>query len=77
LKDDDDDDDDDEVVDEEDGILIRRVTSNVLNRQSQRAENGWSSSFGLGGGLTTPYRKKQLVTKCYTGPRKWRAFVIR
>jgi len=28
------------------------------------------SAWGLGEGLTTPRRKKKLVTKCYTRPRK-------
>jgi hypothetical protein len=56
------------------------VTANILNKQSQKADKGWSSSLG---GLK---RVSQLLTvevkhakKCYTGVRnrdQWRAFVI-
>jgi len=34
-------------------------------------------AWGLGEGLTTPHRKNQFVTKCYTGPQNWRALVNR
>jgi len=30
---------------------------------------------GLGEGLTSPHRKRKLVTKCYTGPLIGRAYV--
>jgi len=29
----------------------------------------------LGEGLTTLRRKKKLISKCYAGPRNWRALV--
>jgi hypothetical protein len=32
------------------------------------ADKGWYSSLGVDEGLTTPYRKNHLVTKCRTGP---------
>jgi hypothetical protein len=33
------------------------VAVNILNKQSRAANKGWSSSFGLGEGLTTPHLK--------------------
>jgi hypothetical protein len=42
-----------------------RVAVNILNKQSQTAEKGWSSSLGGGGlgmGLTTLHHKKLI---CY------------
>jgi hypothetical protein len=41
---------------------VRRVAANILNKQLRRADKGFSSSLGLGVGLTTPHRKN--VT-CY------------
>jgi len=32
---------------------------------------GGPRDWGLGDGLTTPHRKYQFVTKCYTGTRNW------
>jgi len=44
------------------GLQIRRVATNILNKQSWTADKGWSSSLGL----TTPHRKKNfVVTKCF------------
>jgi hypothetical protein len=40
----------------------------VLSKQLRRADKGGPPTLGLGEVLTTPYYKKQLVTKCYTGP---------
>jgi hypothetical protein len=38
------------------GILgVRRVAANILNKQSRTADKGWSSSSGVGRGLTTPH----------------------
>jgi len=31
----------------------------------------YASPWGLGVSLTTPHRKNQLVTKCYSGARNW------
>ena len=33
---------------------IRRVAANKLNKQSRTADEGWSSSLGVGEVLTTP-----------------------
>jgi hypothetical protein len=33
-----------------DGLQIWRVAANILNKQSGRADNGWSSSLGVGRG---------------------------
>jgi hypothetical protein len=63
------------IADTGDGLQIWRVTANILNKQSHTADKGWSSSSGLDERLTTHHRKKQLVTKCYTGLRKWGALV--
>jgi hypothetical protein len=32
---------------------------NILNKQQRKNDKGWSSSLGVGVGLTTPHRKKQ------------------
>jgi len=40
---------------------------NILNKQSRRQKRGGPLALGLGEGLTNPNRKKQLVTKCFTG----------
>jgi hypothetical protein len=34
---------------------------NILNKQSWTAEKGWSSSLGLGMGLTIPHHKKKVI----------------
>jgi hypothetical protein len=39
-----------------------KVAANILHKQSRTADKGWSSSLGLGVGLTTHHRKN--VT-CY------------
>jgi hypothetical protein len=44
-----------------------RVAANILNKQSRRADKGWSSSLGGGGlgeGLTSPHLKRKK-TVCY------------
>jgi hypothetical protein len=43
----------------------------MLNKQSWTADKGWSSSLGLGVGLTTPHRKNKLVTKDHKKPGTW------
>jgi hypothetical protein len=54
-------------ADGREGLQIRGIAANILNKQSRTAEKGWASSLELGGGLTTPHlKKKQRVTKCYT-----------
>jgi hypothetical protein len=39
------------------GLKIQRLVANVLNNQSRTGDNGWSSSFGVGVGLTIRHRK--------------------
>jgi hypothetical protein len=51
-----------QVVDGGDGLQIWRIAVNILNKQSQTANRWWSSSLGLGKGLTTPHHKKPA---CY------------
>ncbi|KAJ4427699.1 hypothetical protein ANN_25351 [Periplaneta americana] len=58
-----------QIADRGDGLQICRVAVNILNKQSWTADEGWSSSLGLGEGLTTHHRKKQLVTYPYNKPR--------
>jgi hypothetical protein len=54
------------VADGGDGFQTLRIAVNILKKQSQTANMGWSSSLGLGKGLKDPHHKNQLVTKCYT-----------
>jgi hypothetical protein len=51
-----------QVADGGNTLQVWRVAANILNKQSRAADKGWSSSLGLGVGLTTPHRKKQA---CY------------
>jgi hypothetical protein len=52
-------------VDGGEGLQMWRVTPNVTNKQPKR---GGSPTWGLGKGLTTPFRKKKnhYIMKCYT-----------
>jgi hypothetical protein len=43
-----------QVADGGDDLQIWRIAANILNKQSRRADRGWSSSFGFGRGVTTP-----------------------
>jgi hypothetical protein len=36
------------------GLLIWKVATNILNKQSRRADKGWSSSLGVGHGANNP-----------------------
>jgi hypothetical protein len=51
-----------QVADGGEGLQIWRVDASILNKQLRTADKGWSSSLGLGRGLTTPHRKKIV---CY------------
>jgi hypothetical protein len=42
---------------------------NILNKQLRTNGKGWSSSLGLGVGLTTLHRKNKFVTKNETEPQ--------
>jgi hypothetical protein len=46
-----------QVADGGDSLQIWRVAANILNKQSRTAGTGWSSSLGVGPGLTAPHRK--------------------
>jgi len=52
-----------QVADGGEGLQIWRVTANILNKQSQTADTGWSSSLGLGTEQTTPYCKESNKVK--------------
>jgi hypothetical protein len=39
-----------QVADGGDGLQIRRVAANILNKQSRTADKGWSSSLEVGCG---------------------------
>jgi hypothetical protein len=45
-----------QVADGGDGLQIRRVSANILNKQSRRADKEWS--FRMVVELTTHHRKK-------------------
>jgi hypothetical protein len=58
------------VADGGDGLQIWRVVASILTKPSRTADKRWSSTSGLDGGLSSPHlKKKQIVTKCNTGPR--------
>ena len=40
-----------------------RVAANILNKQLRTADEGWSSSLGLGEVLTTPPREKKTLLR--------------
>ena len=60
---------------------IWRVAVNKLNKQPRTAEEGWSSSLGLGEVLTTPLCKKHMLRithklRCFLWEHdRWRALV--
>jgi hypothetical protein len=47
-----------QVADGGDGLQIRRVAANILNKQLRTADKGLSSNLGLDVGKTYPHRKK-------------------
>jgi hypothetical protein len=65
------------VVDRGDGLQIWRVAANILNKQSRTADSVWSSSLGVGRGLTAPSPYNSIfVTIHYAEPRvmNWLAY---
>jgi hypothetical protein len=47
-----------QVTGEINGLQVWREAANVLNKQFPRADNGWSSSLGVGWGLKTLHHNK-------------------
>jgi hypothetical protein len=45
------------------GFQIGRLAANILNKQPWTANRGGPPAWGLGVGLTTPHRKKNLLRK--------------
>jgi len=45
------------------GLEIRRVAANILNKQSRTADKGGPPALGLGVGLTTPHRIKCFLLR--------------
>jgi hypothetical protein len=47
-----------QVADGGDGLQIWRVAANILNKQSQEIDKGWSSSLGVvrGANNSSPYK---------------------
>jgi len=43
--------------------ICYETAENILNKQSQTADKGWSSSLGVGRVLPTPYRKKKKLPR--------------
>jgi hypothetical protein len=55
-----------QVADGGNGLQIRRVGANILNKQSGKADGGWASSLGVGQGPTTPHRKTSHLLRNIT-----------
>jgi hypothetical protein len=49
------------VADGGDRLRIWRVAAIILNKRPRTADKGWSSSLGVGKGLTIHRRKKSLL----------------
>jgi len=51
---------------------ISKVAVNISSKQLRTADYRWSFSLGVGRGTnnSSPWKKDQPVTKCYTGPRQ-------
>ena len=60
-----------QVADRGYGLQIWRVTANMLNKQSWTADRGGPPDWVLVEGLTTPHRKKEIVTNPLDKPRSW------
>jgi hypothetical protein len=53
------------VTDGRDGLQQWRLAANILNKHPRASNKGWSSSWGLGVGLTTTHRKEQACYEMY------------
>src|SRR5215469_15581063 len=57
---------------------IWRVTANILNKQSQTADKGWSSSLGVGRGANNSSLKTKFCYEIFTEkPRAWTDTLLR
>jgi len=54
------------VTDGEDGLQIRWLPANILNKQSWQPRRGGPPAWWLGEGLTTPRRKKKSLLRNVT-----------
>jgi hypothetical protein len=61
----------------QESLQIWRVAANILNEKSPTADRCGHPAWGLGGGLTIPTAKNQLVTKHLTEPWTWRDYLAR
>jgi hypothetical protein len=52
-------------------LQLWRLAANVLNKQPQTDNKGWSSSLGVGRGAATLHHKNKLVTINLTEPWTW------
>jgi hypothetical protein len=52
-------------------LQLWRVAANIMNKQPRTNNKRWPSSFGVGSGVTTPHRKKKLVTKTSKELQTW------
>jgi hypothetical protein len=52
-------------------LWLQRAAANILNKQSQTADKGWSSSLGVVHGANNPSLQKIFVTKCFKAPWTW------
>jgi hypothetical protein len=50
------------------GLQIRKVATNILNKKSKAAKKGWSFGLRVGRGSNNSSPSKNLVIECYTGP---------
>jgi hypothetical protein len=67
-----------QVADGGDGLQIRTVAANKLNKQSRTADKGWSSSMGVGRGTNNLLTiKKFIFAKCFKVSRTWTDSLVR
>jgi hypothetical protein len=53
------------VADGRDSLQQFKVAVNILNKQPRTNDKEWSSSLGVGRGVTTPHHKKQACYETY------------
>jgi hypothetical protein len=55
-------------ADLEHDLKIRWIAANIFSKEPWMDDKGWSSSLGVGGGLTILYCKNNFI-KCYVGSK--------